>query len=114
MHSIPENFARAMVEVYGEAGAAWLKELPALIDECAQRWSLTILPPYPLSYNYVAPAVQADGTPVVLKLGFPEGELIAQIPALRLYDGHGMVQLIDADIERGIALLERLVPGATL
>ena len=114
MHSIPDNFARAMVELYGDEGAAWLKELPALIAEYERRWSLTVLPPYALSYNYVAPAIRADGTPMVLKVRFPSDGLPVEIAALRLYDGHGMVQLLEADPEGGAFVLERLTPGAPL
>jgi len=65
-----------MIELYEDEGVAWLERLPALIDDYAQRWSLTMLPPYTLSYNYVAPATRADGTPVVLKVGVPRGEPI--------------------------------------
>src|SRR6476619_8480675 len=93
IYNIPEHFTRLMIELHEDEGVAWLERLPALIDYCAQRWSLTMLPPYPLSYNYVAPATRADGTPVVLKVGFPTGEPIDQIPALRHYAGYGMVQL---------------------
>lgn len=113
MH-IPEHFARAMVELYEEPGAAWLKELPALIAEYERRWSLTALAPYALSYNYVAPAVRHDGTPVVLKVGFPGDGLMIEIASLQWYDGHGMVQLLEADAERGAMLLERLTPGTML
>jgi streptomycin 6-kinase len=114
MHSVPDNFARTMVEVYGDEGAAWLNELPALIAELERRWSLTVLPPYALSYNYVAPAVRADGTPVVLKVRFPGDGPLTEIAALRLYDGHGMVKLLEADPDRGAFVLERLAPGAPL
>jgi streptomycin 6-kinase len=114
MHSIPDNFARTIVEVYEDEGAAWLKELPALIAEFERRWSLIVLPPYPLSYNYVAPAMRADGTPVVLKVRFPNDGMLSEIAALRLYDGHGMAQLLEADAERGAFVLERLAPGAPL
>jgi streptomycin 6-kinase len=113
MH-IPEEFIRTTVDLYAEEGLAWLKGLPALIDECARRWSLTVEPPFALSYNYVAPAVRADGTPVVLKVGFPTGEPLDQIAALRIYDGHGMTQLLESDQERGAMLLERLLPGVPL
>ena len=34
--------------------------------------------------------------------------------ALRLYDGRGMVRLLDFDREQGIMLLERLKPGTPL
>src|SRR3954465_8047381 len=113
MH-ITEDFARLMIELYADEGAAGLKQLPAVIDDCAARWSLPVLPPYPLSYNYVAPATRADGTPVVLKVGFPSDEIPEQIPALRHYAGHGMVQLLEADPDWGAFVLERLTPGTTL
>ncbi len=104
-----------MIELYGATGAGWLSELPTLIAECAVRWSLTVMPPFErLSYNYVAPVVRADGADVVLKIGVPNPELLAEIAALRIFDGHGIVQLLDADPALGALLLERLKPGATL
>jgi streptomycin 6-kinase len=111
---IPENFARTMAEVYGEEGATWVAALPGLLDRCAERWALTLEPPYTLSDNYVAPAVRADGTPVVLKVGWPGQELRTEIAALRLYDGHGIARLLDADRDWGALLLERLIPGTML
>ncbi|HYP40815.1 MAG TPA: aminoglycoside phosphotransferase family protein [Chloroflexia bacterium] len=113
--ALPSDFARTMQEVYGEAGVEWLRRLPAIIAGCEQRWSLAALPPFPrLSYNYVAPAVLADGTDAVLKVGYPGPELICEMEALRLYDGHGIVQLLHADREQGAMLLERLKPGTPL
>jgi streptomycin 6-kinase len=115
VYIIPEVFARRMIEVYGDEGAAWLAGLPALLDACARRWGLMLGPPFALSYNYVAPAVRADGTEVVLKAGVPSGPgLQREIAALRLYNGHGITQLLDADLDQGVFLLERLVPGTML
>ncbi len=115
MNAVPGGFARTIVELYGETGVEWLKRLPSLIADCAQRWSLRVLPPFdPLSYNYVAPAVRIDGTDVVLKVGVPNPELLTEIEALRLFGGRGIVQLLDADPEQGILLLERLKPGTLL
>jgi streptomycin 6-kinase len=115
MFALPEVFIQTQHELYGEEGAAWLAMLPQLIAQCEARWSLTAGPPFAnLSYNYVAPATRADGTPVILKLGVPNNELVTEIEALRLYDGHGICQLIDADAERGILLLEALQPGTML
>jgi streptomycin 6-kinase len=114
MYNLPEHFTRLMIEIYGDEGVAWLEQLPALIDDCAERWSLTVLPPYELSYNYVAPAIRADGTPVVLKVGVPSGEPVDQIPALRHYAGHGMVRLLEADADLGAYVMERLSPGVSL
>lgn len=52
----------------------------------------------------MARAIRADGTDVVLKVGVPNPELLTEIAALRLYDGHGIVRLI----HRWAAGMERL------
>ena len=89
--------------------------MPALLDECVERWSLTLLPAtFPLSYNYVRPAVTTDGQAVVLKLGVPNPLLTREIEALRLYAGQGAAALVAADAARGVLLLERLQPGNML
>ena len=115
MNPIPPALARTIIDVYGTTGVDWLKRLPALIAECSTRWSLRILPPFDnLSYNYVAPASRPDGTDAVLKLGIPNPELVTEIESLYIFDGQGIVQLIDADASIGALLLERLKPGASL
>jgi streptomycin 6-kinase len=112
---VPAALARAMTEVYGEAGTEWLSRLPAILAACERRWSLTAGPPFaPLSYNYVAPAVRTDGTPVVLKLGFPCRELMTEIDALHLFEGRGIARLLEVDPEQGALVLERLAPGTPL
>ncbi|MEA2575816.1 MAG: streptomycin 6-kinase [Chloroflexia bacterium] len=103
-----------MQELYGAAGLEWLDQLPDLLHYCAEWWSLTVQPPFLLSYNYVAPAIGSNGKELVLKVGFPSAELMTEIEALRLYDGHGIAQLIDSDRDRGVLLLERLKPGTPL
>ncbi len=104
-----------MVNLYGEAGAEWLRRLPDLLADCAQRWSLALEPALAnLTFNYVAPAVRADGTPVILKVGYPNSELTSEIEALRVYDGRGSVQLLDSDRALGALVLERLEPGTPL
>jgi len=115
MSAVPDNFACTIVEVHGAAGGEWLSRLPSILTECERRWSLTILSPFaPLSYNYVAPAVRADGTDVVVKVGVPHRELLTEIEALRFYDGRGIIRLLDAAPDRGAMLLERLKPGTPL
>ena len=115
MAIVTDDFARTMRELNGEAGVAWVRSLPDLLAGCARRWSLTILPPFPnLSYNYVAPALRADGTPAVLKVGYPNPELLSEIQSLRVYAGRGIIQLLESDETEGALLLERLEPGVSL
>lgn len=66
---VTDEFRRTITATYGQAGAAWLDRLPAIIQRCAELWDLKVLPPFDkFSYSYPAPAVRADGTEVVLKL----------------------------------------------
>jgi len=85
-----------------------------MIREYEARWQIRALPPFALSYNYVAPAIAADGTAVALKLGVPNPELTTEIEALRLYDGRGAGRLLAAEPEAGALLLERVLPGEPL
>jgi streptomycin 6-kinase len=115
MVRIPQAFSRRMAELHGPAGVEWLLRLPSMLEEFAERWSLTLSPPFePLSYNYVAPGVRSDGRAVVLKVGVPNPELSTEIEALRCFDGRGSVLMLDADPDRGAILLERLQPGEEL
>jgi streptomycin 6-kinase len=114
MLPLPDSFIRTITTLYGDAGRAWLRGLPALLDELAAHWWLTILPPFPLSYNYVTPVVRADGTHAVLKVGVPNPELNCEIAALRLYAGQGCAALLAVDEPRAAFLVERLEPGTTL
>ncbi len=112
--ALPDRFVAAINGAWPGEGPAFLAQLPDLIREYEARWDIRALPPFPLSYNYVAPAVTTGGEEVVLKLGVPNPELTAEIEALRLYDGRGAARLIAAEPERGALLLERVRPGDPL
>ena len=111
---IPPDFTAHMLELYGESGRDWLARLPIILADCAARWQITLERPFPLSYNYVTAATRADGEPVVLKVGYPNPELLAEMAALRHYNGRGVCRLLAADEVQGAFLLERVLPGATL
>lgn len=115
MGGVPDEFARRIIGMRGPVGAAWLDRLPALVAECAQRWSLAVGPPFAnLTYNYVAPAERTDGTRAVLKVGFPDKELLTEAEALRFFAGRGAVRLLEDDLGQGVLLVERLEPGTPL
>ncbi len=113
MFVIPDDFVRKMIALGGEEGRAWIERLPTILAVCEQRWGLIIGFPFDLSYNYVAPAVRSDGTSVVVKACLPDGES-TQVEALRLFDGCGMVRLLEYDEGDEVMLLERLRPGTLL
>jgi streptomycin 6-kinase len=101
---------------FGAAGENLLRNLPLIVAASTARWKLELFDPFEnLSFNYVVPGKMANGTDVVLKIGVPENkELLTEIATLRLYDGKGMVRLLDAVPEEGAFLLERVQPGRAL
>lgn len=112
---IDAAFRDRVVRVTGEAGAAWADSLPGLLGRVAERWGLTVEAPFePLSYNYVAPAVRADGLHVVLKALLPETVRQTEPAVLGLADGQGMVRMLEHDAGAGVMLLERVEPGRPL
>lgn len=98
-----------------EDGRAWLERLPRLVSECAERWALALGDPYEYAMASLAmPATRADGTPVVLKVQYPDREGTREAEALRRWDGDGAVRLLDHDPDRWALLLERCEPGTHL
>ena len=112
--TIPQNFANRMVEMHGENGRFWLTNLPHLLKKLTERWLLTLHSPFTLSYNYVTPVTRADGTTAVLKIGYPDTELLTEMETLRLYNGRFACQLLAADSENYAMLLEHIQPGQPL
>lgn len=93
-----------------EAGRAWLADVPRLVIECAEEWSLEVGEPFPYAYASVAlPAEEA-----VLKVAFPDRESEHEGDALEAWDGDGAVRLIARDRARHALLLERCRPGTSL
>lgn len=114
---LPEKLRQNILDLHSEKGARWLDDLPNLIAEISEKWSLFVKEPFPnLSYNYVAPCVRADSAPAVLKIGFTEKDSILRGEGkfLRLLDGNGAVKLLQFDENACALLLEQLMPGEDL
>lgn len=112
---IPRRLAANCRE--GPERAAWLRRLPGLVHQLADRWSLTLGRPFDgqeVSCAWVAPVRLADRTPAVLKIGMPHMEGEHEIEGLRFWNGDPTVQLLDADDALGAMLLERCEPGTVL
>lgn len=96
---------------------AWLDQLPRVIRELQDRWSLSLGAPFDggeVSCSWVAPAVRHDGTRAVLKLGMPHMEGADELPGLRFWDGDATVRLLEADADLNAMLLEHCEPGTVL
>ena len=111
---LPPDFVRNIRLAFAPQGDKWLAELPDLLVQAARRWDLQLGAPFLLSYNYVCAAVRRDGAEAVLKIGVPNRELTSEINTLRLYNGQGACRILEADVEKGMLLLECLRPGTML
>jgi streptomycin 6-kinase len=97
--------------------AEWLRRLPEVVGNLAERWGLALGNPFDsddVSTAWVAPATRIGGGAVVIKIGMPHMEAAQEIAGLRFWDGDPLVRLLDADDSLGAMLLERCVPGTSL
>jgi streptomycin 6-kinase len=111
-HDVPDEVRNKVV---ADGNAAWLDELPSVVESVARDWSLTI--GATLRGGHAALVLEAslgDGTPAVLKVGVPgtRRDLGFEATALRLGDDDGCASLLRDDLDRDALLLERL--GAAL
>ena len=81
------------------------------------RWSLSLGAPFDGSDGscaWVAPAMRADGTRAVLKLGMPQMEAAHELQGLHFWDGDPTVRLLESDASLNAMLLEQCEPGTGL
>ncbi|WP_329191729.1 aminoglycoside phosphotransferase family protein [Streptomyces sp. NBC_01435] len=106
---VPAAFAAAYGTNGGASGRAWIAALPGLAADFLDRW--TLRPDGPAAHgmaSLVLPVTRADGMPAVLKLQQVTEDNIGAAPGLRVWDGDGVVRLLDHDPDTGTMLLERL------
>ncbi|MEV0802151.1 aminoglycoside phosphotransferase family protein [Kribbella sp. NPDC050281] len=104
---IPSAFAQATVDREGEAGAAWLAELPALVDDLMARWDC--VRDGEVTHGQVGvivPVLHASG-PAVLKVSFPHPGNVHEPDAYAAWGGRGAVLLYERDDASFAMLLER-------
>ena len=113
--NLPEGLQKQVTAAWGERGARWLEELPGILEDILEHWSLTLEAPLPdLGYHYLAYVRTSRGRGAVLKLGVPDRELGTEIRFLQAADGGPVVRLLQADPGRGVLLLDTIRPGRPL
>jgi streptomycin 6-kinase len=105
-----EFAAQASVE-----GRAWIAALPALLDRLCRSWRLQVEDAVAgRGYHGVVLPVRRGAERCVLKLTWPVERTVDEARALAAWRGRGAVLLLEADLEAGALLLERLDPTRTL
>lgn len=85
--------------------------LPELLADLVERWSLTLGEVYGEGLGVPVVAVDADGTPAVLKIDRAGPGFTAQVATLEAGLGRGYAAVLASDAGRGAVLLERLGPS---
>jgi len=112
--TVPPSFRAMPRWWHDDAGRAWLDDLPELVGARCAAWRLVVDgEPWHGSNALVVPVRRGD-EPLALRLAPPGDDVSAEVRALRLWDGRGTVQLVDADPGDRVTLLERLDGGRTL
>jgi streptomycin 6-kinase len=88
-----------------------LDGLPGLLADLVSRWSLTLGDVYGEGLGVPVVAVDADGTPAVLKIDRAGPGFTAQVATLEAARGRGYAAVLASDASRGAVLLERLGPS---
>jgi streptomycin 6-kinase len=114
--TLPSNLVRA---ARSDGRQPWLTTvLPAIVAQTRDRWSLIVGEPFQPGGQtaWVAPARDAAGRDLVLKVAWPHPEAAREADGLRAWAGRGAVRLHAAhDFGRAHALLlERCRPGTEL
>jgi streptomycin 6-kinase len=95
---------------------AWLDAIPDVLARVCAAWDLRVDgPPYDGGMvSYVIPVVDAESTPLVLKLQWPHDESRHEAAALAAWGGDGAARLHRWDPDHHALLIERCTPGTRL
>jgi streptomycin 6-kinase len=109
---VAETSEAFLARHFGDEGRAWLATVPALLEQLAAEWELTLGPPLRGGLlAVVREATTAEGERVVLKLASRWDRPVDEIACLEAWAGGAAPRLLGADRERGALLLERIEPG---
>jgi streptomycin 6-kinase len=116
--TIPPQLADAVDEDDYPERLQWLDALPGVVETIATSWELELGEPYLPGGQcaWVAPARNAVGEELVLKVGWRHREAEHEADALRFWKGNGAVRCFRTEAldDTTALLLERCTPGHRL
>ncbi|MEV5962187.1 aminoglycoside phosphotransferase family protein [Kribbella sp. NPDC051952] len=104
---IPAAFVHETTTREGERGAAWLADLPGIVDELQKRWDL--VPDGEVTHGRVGVIVPVQDA--VLKVSFPHPGNDHEPDAFESWAGRGAVKLYERADDCYAMLLERVHPS---
>ena len=115
---LPENLRAATGLDRHDRRRDWVARLPGTVAALVERWDLVVERPFQPGgeTSWTAPARDAAGRDLVLKVGWTTDESLHEAAGLRLWAGDGAALLHEAwvDGDTTALLMERVRPGAEL
>ena len=109
MHELKNN----IIDIYGENGRRWLKNLSAVKSSLAIDWNFEEISPYEnLTYSYVC-KVKIKEKNAVLKITPPSPRTAREIEWYLFQQGEGTPKLLANSVGKGALLLEQIKPATT-
>ncbi|GAA5123763.1 aminoglycoside phosphotransferase family protein [Pseudonocardia adelaidensis] len=114
---LPTALARSVAEEGSPERTEWVSRLPEIVGGLVERWALDVGAPFQPGgqVSWVAPARDAAGRDVVLKVGWTHEEGRDEAAGLRVWAGRGAVRVFETHVDGPTTalLLERCEPGTT-
>lgn len=116
MITIANEYKEKIIGMFGEIGKNWIERVPSIIDKYINKFKLTdINIVSDLTYNILLFAKNNEFGDVVLKVELPFKEMTERESiALKLNNGVGACKCYYSNVDDGIILMERLLPGISL
>ncbi|MGW4285439.1 phosphotransferase [Streptomyces sp. NPDC004673] len=106
---VSQKCRRRLITHYGSEAAGWLDTVPALLDQAAERWKLTLGAYHDAGHaSVIVTADTLDGRPLLLKAWVDSTRFRNEVNALRLWAGGPTASLIEAADDLAVAALEMI------
>ncbi len=114
--TLPRKLLENLDMVHGDRRDAWLEALgPMLADILDERDACLVPGSPPLSYHLVVFARGSNGEDLVIKCTVPNAEQPSELAAVHALSDAGIgPRLLWSDLDRGVMVMERVLPGTSL
>ncbi|HEV2614659.1 MAG TPA: aminoglycoside phosphotransferase family protein [Gammaproteobacteria bacterium] len=109
------TFISNIKDIYGDAGIAWIKNLPDQIKTLSDLWHFDLIRPMEnLSYNFVGLVkLNATNNTAIVKIAFENARLLTEVEWLKSMS-HCVPTVYNFDTQLNAFLMEHLIPGESL
>ncbi|MFF4086356.1 aminoglycoside phosphotransferase family protein [Streptomyces nigra] len=106
---VSPNCRRRLITHYGTQVSGWLDTVPALLDQAAERWKLTLGGYHDAGHaSVIATADTLDGRPLLLKAWADPARFHNEVTALSLWAGGPTADVVEVADGLAVAALEMI------